>query len=480
MTRYLTFLEFLLFMISLIHRLFHHSKSGGLIILSIFSLMGGMVMLQGCNEKKEAVASMPPGGMPMPVTVKQLVPASFAIPHSFMARIDNRSAVEIKPRIMGYISNIHVRPGQMVQQGDLLISLDSRRQRALLDGQAAIVDAAKARRASVQAETQRLHEELKSLEATVRLAEQTYNRVKLASTENAVSPQEFDQAKIALEKARADRNALSTRIASQQTVMAEATASIAQATAGASAQAEDIAYYQIRAPFSGIVGNIPVKVGAYVNMVETLTTMTQPNASLEALFEIPANALAFVTPGTALRIMNGSTEPAYVGEVRFIESQLNPETQTVNVRAVLASTGKSNVTLRDGQSVEVQVLEPHQNALLIPVEAVTRMGIMTMVYIPVEGSPPPPPPLKDKQAPGNLNPAGKAPKNQEASYIAKAVPVTLGAVVDNYYQLLDDALHPGDRIITGGVQKIREGAPIMIQETPAKQGATTTPQQGDA
>jgi multidrug efflux pump subunit AcrA (membrane-fusion protein) len=454
----------------------------GLVLLAFVFCLPVALVLQGCGEKDAAAAAAPPpGAMAMPVTVEQLVPASFAIPHGYMARIDNRSAVEIKPRIMGYISTIHVRPGQRVKQGDLLISLDSRRQSALLDSQTAIVDAAKARRASVQAETQRLKEEVQSAEASVRLAQQTYDRVKMASTENAVSPLEMDQARTALEKARAERDALATRIASQQTVMAEATASIAQATAGASAQQEDIAYYEIRAPFSGVVGNIPVKSGAYVSMLDTLTTLTQPNANLEAVFEVPADALKFISMGTGIRIMNGGETPAYVGEVRFIESLINPETQTVNVRAVLASTGQSNASVRDGQSLEVQVMEPHQNALLIPVEAVTRMGNMATVYIPVVGEPPAPQgkPSGKKQVPGNLEATTPKPeKSTQPSYVAKAVTVELGPVVDNYYQLVNDALRPGDVIITGGVQKIREGAPIRIQKSPAEPAATK--QQGAA
>jgi membrane fusion protein (multidrug efflux system) len=59
--------------------------------------------------------------------------------------------------------------------------------------------------------------------------------------------------------------------------------------------------------------------------------------------------------------------------------------------------------------------------------------------------------------------------------VARQKGVTLGPLVGNDYVVLD-GLRSGDRLITGGVQKIRDGAPVMVGGAPAGAPAGAPPQ----
>src|SRR5206468_6823943 len=81
----------------------------------------------------------------------------------------------------------------------------------------------------------------------------------------AISKQELEQAETALRTAEADLKALQAQVQQQQV---------------------QLRYYTIAAPTSGIVGDIPVRVGNQVTTATVLTTVDQ-NETLEVYVSVP-------------------------------------------------------------------------------------------------------------------------------------------------------------------------------------------------
>ena len=67
---------------------------------------------------------------------------------------------------------------------------------------------------------------------------------------------------------------------------ANSKAALDSAVAQTRTQREQLAYYEIRAPFDGIVGDIPVHLGDYVSSTTTLTTVDE-DKDLEAYIYVP-------------------------------------------------------------------------------------------------------------------------------------------------------------------------------------------------
>src|SRR6478736_6730520 len=104
-----------------------------LLLLAAFSLAS-------CHKQQVAA----PMAFPPPsVTVSPPYQQQVQEWDEFTGRIDAKETVEIRPRVSGYIDQVHFKSGQMVKKGDLLFTIDPRPFQALLDRVDAEVQRAK-------------------------------------------------------------------------------------------------------------------------------------------------------------------------------------------------------------------------------------------------------------------------------------------------------------------------------------------------
>lgn len=271
----------------------------------------------------------------MGVELEQLEPGQVVDSSEYLAQLRPLTATALQPQIDGHVTAILVRPGQPVEQGQLLMQIDP-------GPQPAAVNRARANRAGQ--------------EANLRLAEINVARVR-ALVEGGASPrQDLDNAEAALETARKQVEALG----------ADITGSRAQ-----------LQYYRITAPGKGVVGDIPVRVGDLVTSQTRLTSVTD-NSVLEANVSLPSERSADVKLGTPVQLVDDSSQLLAAGNVGFISPQVNSETQSVLVKA--------NIDNRDGrlraeQIVRARVVWRTHEGLTIPALAVTRLGGQTFVYV---------------------------------------------------------------------------------------------------
>jgi RND family efflux transporter MFP subunit len=252
-----------------------------------------------------------------------------------------------------------------------------------------------------------------SRRAALELAERNLGRVQELVQRGALPQQELDNARTAAETARADVAALGAQLRG----------SVVQ-----------LRYYQVTAPSHGVVGDIPVRVGDTVTPAMQVTSVADI-AVLEANVAIPVGRARDVKLGGDIRIIDNAGKQIAAGKVTFVAPQVSPDTQSVLVKADIDNASGA---LRADQVVRVRMVWKVHPGIAVPVAAVTWVGGQPFVFV-VEKA-------------GNRT-------------VARQRAVRLGELGDQTYPV-ESGLKPGEQIIVGGVQKVRDGAPIAPQAAP--------------
>jgi RND family efflux transporter MFP subunit len=350
-------------------------------ILPLF-VCAAVCLVAGC--KSAPPPAPPPQAMPVAVAPVTLSP----VPNSdtYVATIKSRRSATMQPQVDGNLVKIFVKSGDLVKAGQVLMRIDPLKQMATVQSQQ-----------GTQAQKKALYDYTKI---------QVERQRKLFEA-GVVSRDAFDQAVQAYENAKADydSNAALTDTQKQQ-----------------------LAYYDIRAPFTGIVGDIPVHLGDYVSATTVLTTVDE-NADLEAYIYVPTERAGLVRRGLPVEILDSTGKTLIKSKISFLSPQVDNGLQSILAKAEIP---RSAEILRNQQLVRARVIWSTAPAPVIPVLSVSLVGGQTFVFL-------------------------AAPKGD--GYFAHQVPVKLGDTVDNTYPVIS-GLKPGDKVITSGLQFLQEGAPV--------------------
>ena len=351
----------------------------------LLSLSIGIVLSNsGCN-KTEAKQQAAPQAMPVKTQTVSLQPVPKAT--EYVATIKSRRSASIQPQVDGTLTRIQVKSGDHVRAGQVLMTIDPLKQQATVDQQRSTESQMKASYDYNKSEVERQR--------------QLYEA-------GVTSKQAYEQAVQAFENSKAAWEA---------------------STAARVTQQRQLAYYNLVAPFDGIVGDIPVHLGDYVSP-QTLLTTVDENADLEAYIYIPTENAGDIRMGLPVQIVTSTGEPIENTKIDFIAPQVDNALQGVLVKAPLHS---SLDRFRNAQLVKARVVWSTAPAPTVPVLAVTRIGGQTFVYLAVSE--------------GN-------------GHVAKQRAVTLGETIGNDYAVTN-GLASGDQVIVSGIQFLNDGAPVQ-------------------
>ncbi len=353
----------------------------------VFLLLAGLAA--GCGAK----TAKPAGGQGMQMMPVRTVAASLqpvAQSSQYMATIKSRRSATISPQVSGVLTAINVHSGEEVKAGQVLMTIDSRQQQA----------------------------NVASLMATERQQKATYDyntievaRQKQLFSEGIVSRQAYQQ---------------------EQQTFQNSKASYESAVEARKTQQQLLDYYTIRAPFDGIVGDIPVHVGDYVasGSSGTMLTTVDENRDLEAYIYVPTERAGQVQVGLAVDLLDNAGNLLEKTRIDFVSPQVDNNLQGILVKAPVQS-GKQ--LLRNGQMVEANIIWSTRPMVVVPVLAVVRENGAPFVYI--------------------LN-------QVNGHYMAEEKEITLGQTVGNNYSV-SGGINPGQRVIVSGTQFLVNGMPVM-------------------
>ncbi|MEO0431546.1 MAG: efflux RND transporter periplasmic adaptor subunit [Cyanobacteria bacterium J06656_5] len=390
-----------------------------------------------------------PDGMPMggavPVTLELMQPTTLRDQASFVGTLDAQAGVVLQPEANGRITRIYVSSGDRVAAGDPIMELSADRSQAELSAALASVSAAQSARDNSRAQLQSLVAQRIRIEADVKLQNTEFARTKRLVDAGALSQQVLDEVERDRDSAIASLSAAKEEIEAAQASLGQAEAFLEQSQSTADATREDLLDKTVTAPIAGVVGDIPVELGDYVQPGGTLTSITQ-NETLELEIDVPAEQLDQIQLGMPVELyLFGTDAPVAAGSLNFISPQADTLSQTVLAKAQFDNgTG----ILQDNQRVDVRVILGERPGLLVPANAITRLGGQSFVYVAADAPPP-----EDGQPPIE-------------GQVAQLRPITLGSMQGNEFQVLD-GLSRGEEIVVTGILNLQDGAPIEPQEEAA-------------
>ncbi len=271
----------------------------------------------------------------MPVKTVDVAFAPVAQTSEYVATIMSRRSATIQPQVSGRITQITARSGDHVKAGQELMHIDAQPQMATVQAQLATE---RQKKALYDYNTIEIERQKKLFDAGV------------------VSRDVFDQAQQAFANSKADyESAVSLR----------------------KTQEEQLAYYTVRAPFDGVVGDVPVHVGDYASTTTVLTTVDE-NKDLEAYIYIPTERASEVRMGLPVEIYDTGGKLLQKSAIDFVSPQVDSTTQGILVKAPVQ---RSSEMVRNAQIIKVHVIWRTVPMAVVPVLAVTRQGGQTFVFL---------------------------------------------------------------------------------------------------
>jgi len=364
-------------------------------IYTIGCLILAGVVVSGC-QKKEAAAG--PQMQALPVQTMTVAMTPVAQSTEYVATIKSRRSTALLPQVSGQLTAIRVHSGDHVKAGQLLMEIDARQQRATVDSQRATE---RQKKALADYDTVEADRQRKLFEAGV------------------TSRDAYEQAQQAFQNAKADyQSAVESRKAQEQL----------------------LAYYTIRAPFDGVVGDIPVHVGDYVSPNQspaTVLTTIDENKNLEVYIYIPTERAAEVRAGLPVDITDNNGKVLEKTRIDFVSAEVDSTLQGILVKAPVQAGPEM---LRNAQLVKARVIWSTKPMAVVPVLAVTRQGEQSFVFVV---------------------------QKQNGMAMAHRTPVVLGDTVGNNYSIVS-GLNAGDSVIVSATQFLVDGMPVMPMGGPAQ------------
>jgi len=283
-------------------------------------------------------------------------------------------SVQLTVNVTESVTAIHFDDGQRVEKGQTLVEMTSREEHALLEEARANLDEAL----------------------------RQFNRVKQLESQGIEAQSLLDQRRREVDTARARLAAIESRLADRL----------------------------IKAPFSGVLGLRNTSVGALVEPGDPITTLDDDSV-MKLEFAVPSVYLASLRQGLPILARTRAYgERVFEGEVKVVDSRVDPVNRSLLVRAVIPNPER---ILKPGMLMTVEVLRNRRQALVIPESALMPKGGDHFV-LRLAGDPP----------------------------VVEKLKIGIGSRRVGEVEVLE-GLSAGDRVITHGMEKVKVGEPVRIK-----------------
>ncbi|WP_369861211.1 efflux RND transporter periplasmic adaptor subunit [Bacteroides sp. Marseille-P3684] len=327
----------------------------------------------------------------------------------YPATIKGMQDIEIRPQVSGFIVKLCVDEGATVRKGQALFQIDPTQY-------AAAANQAKANVASAEAN-------LHTMELTAQNKKTLYDK-------KVISQFDYQTALNNLETAKA---------------------TLAQAKASLVAAQQNLGFCTVTSPSDGVVGTFPYRVGSLVSasIAEPLTTVSEIG-DMYVYFSMTEKQLLNMTkaggtlkeqlekmPAVKLQLSDGTMYDAE-GKIDAVSGVIDQTTGSVSMRAVFPNKGN---VLRSGGSGNIIFPYALENVCVIPQSATQEIQDKKFVYV------------------------------MQPDSTLKHTEIKVYNLNDGKTFVVTEGLKNGDKIVTEGVQTLKNGqkiVPITPQQKEAK------------
>ena len=376
------------------------------ISVRVLAVLGSVVLFAACEKKAPPSFERPPAPVTVAAAVTQDVPHYIDAIGKFVAR----EVVSIQPQVSGRITQIYFADGADLKVGQVLFTIDPRPYQAQLNMAEANLSQAK---------------------AALDLAKINFDRVASVTDQRAVSRQDHDAKKNAVEVAESQ---------------------VKQNQAAVENARLNLDYCTIRSPIDGRAGQRLVDLGNVVTANSGSLLVIQRLDPIYADFTITENDLTVVqrnmakgTLKTEVRLSDDTERPRD-GKLTFLDNSVQDGTGTVKLRATIANDDRR---FWPGRFANIRlILGIQQSAVLIPAEAMQMSAKGSFVYVIKQDS------------------------------VADLRPVTVGQRQGDLV-VVSKGINSGERVVTSGQLgvtpggKVRISEPTKVENTPGPTSAET-------
>ncbi|WP_300727446.1 efflux RND transporter periplasmic adaptor subunit [uncultured Bacteroides sp.] len=327
----------------------------------------------------------------------------------YPATIKGLQDIEIRPQVSGFITKLCVDEGATVRRGQALFQIDPTQYQAAYNQAVAAVASAKANLETVSA---------------------TEANKKMLHDQKIISDFEYQTAV---------NNLLSAK------------ANLAQAEASLTAAKQNLGFCTVTSPSDGVIGTFPYRVGALVSpsIAEPLTTVSQIG-DMYVYFSMTEKQLLAMTkaggslkeqlakmPAVKLELSDGSMY-SEEGKIDAVSGVIDQTTGSVSMRAIFPN--KQNI-LRSGATGNLVFPYTMENVLIIPQNCTVDIQDKKFVFV------------------------------LQSDNTLKYTEIKVSNLDDGKNYIVTDGLKSGDKIVTEGVQNLKDGqkiTPITAAEKEAK------------
>jgi len=388
----------------------HSLKTKGIFqsALVLLALIAIATMVFAFTSEEKNPATENTAALAMPVEVSTPVYETITEWDEYTGRFEASNRVEVRARVSGFLESVNFVDGQMVEKGEVLFTLDDRPYKIALDQASA---------------------DYRQARASLITARDNFARVELLHESGAVSREEYDQRKQALEFAKA-----SLRLSQAKVDDAKL----------------NLEFTKVVAPISGLVSRNNVDPG---NLIDggspnsTLLTTIVDTSPIHFYFtSSESDYLRYVRLARKgeRRAVRSSDIPVFIklqdeedfvheGIINFVDNEIDMNTGTIEHRAILAN---HNHLLEPGMFGKVKLQgSAEYEAIMIPDDIIGTNQSLRYVYVLGEDN------------------------------IVTVRNVSLGPLHSNGLRIVRDGLSQKDKLIINNIQKIRPGIAVAPTET---------------
>ncbi len=392
------------------------------------------VAMSACSRPERPGAMAPQA---VQVTLQELQPGTFEEGSDFVGSLEAEQRIELKSEVAGRVTQVLISSGSAATRGQPVVQLSPDQSQSQVSAAQAAAQAAGFGRDVAQAQIEAAQAQVARTQADVELALVEYSRAERLVAAGALSRQDLDTAQNQLTVAQAAQRQAEDNVRSAQAQLQQALSTFDQAQAQVNVTQADLGFTQVLAPASGIVGDVSLRVGDFVEAGDTLGTITQ-NSELFLRIQVPTSRASQLRLGTPVELLNPDTgQPLATGSLSFISPQVDGAGQSILVKARFPNEAGN---LRDGQFVRARLIWSTTATLLVPTVAITRVAGQSFVFV-----------------------ATDAPQeNGQIRRVASQRPVQLGDLQGGNYQVID-GLKAGDQVIVTNILQLQDGSPIAAE-----------------
>jgi HlyD family secretion protein len=397
--------------------------------------------------------------------------------------------VNVGATAFGRITHLYVKEGEHVKAGATLATVESVQPQATVTAQEASIAAAHTDITSYLAAEKTAEANITQAQADLDQKKLDFTRAQALYNDKLIAKQDFDAKRAAYDMSAAT-------LAQRQAALAQARAQTDsqrghtnQAIANQRANYDALDKTISRAPFNGLVTNVPVREGETVvvgiqnaggSTIMTLADMSVITAEVKVdetdIVNVSLNQSADVTvdalPG---RVFKGHVtevgDQALLRTTGLSTTQSTTGTEEAKDFKVVVTLDQASEDLRPGLSATAKITTAHKsNTLIIPIQALVQRDLAQEKILAANGGKPP--------TNGAATPAGAATRSQlvQGVYVLQTdrkkqhvhfVPVTTGITGSTDIEVLS-GLKDGDQIVTGRyriLRALKSGTPVKIDNT---------------